>query len=837
MSSTIDFGIDLGTTNSAIAHYAKGEVVVYKNPISLKETLPSVVAFKNDRTIVGDKARELLQKSKNNVFGLFKRKMGTADKYAIADTGKSISPIELSSLVLKELKNFIHSDLQAQSVVITIPSAFDTMQSNATKKAGYQAGFNEVVLLQEPIAASLAYANKSNLDITDGKWLVYDLGGGTFDVALTSIDDGELKIIDHEGDNFLGGTDFDKAIIDKFIIPKLNEKGKFVDLELQLKSSTGKYNRLFYKLLFLAEEAKKVLTNGDVAEIEFEITDETGKELDIYLELTKNEFENIIEPFVDKTIELIDNIIQRNQLSNSDLKCILMIGGSTYIPLVRNKLNTKYRIEINTSLDPTTAVVIGAAYYGGLKPKTVKVENTASRSNGFNSNTSKNSPSFKFAYERTVRESNAIFLAVGSNYADDNQYRINRQDGGFDSGMLPMKKQISATLPLVANAHNVFEFNLFDNNSNKLFTDKINITQGKFSIDGQPLPNNICLEIDSIENRTTFLEPIFKKNDILPLRKVITKQVSNTIQKGSNETIAIKVFEGDIDSIPAANKLIGMISINGTQLDRDLIKGTDIELTLEITESRDLKVGAYFTLTDQEFENTFSPSESNITKAILINELDDFELNLQKKLSQFEQEQKFEGAANILLLVEEIRALKTEANNVVENHASDDFYVLDVKKRDLAKKIQTLFDASLLTKAIEKYYETKRNVSSYLDDPNATDHDRTEYNNILSDEQKLLQSGNVTSINMKINHLNNIAKRIARKTPVTPQDFLMYFVFLKMKQYPARNKAAADQLINRGDQVVEAKNYIELGNIVNALGKLLEDGDDTLFQSKGTGLK
>ncbi|MFT5263504.1 MAG: molecular chaperone DnaK, partial [Polaribacter sp.] len=360
MSTTIDFGIDLGTTNSAIARYEKGDVVVFKNPVNLKETLSSVVAFKNERTIVGDKARELLQKSNNNVFGLFKRKMGTAETYVVESSSRMVTPIDLSAMVLKELKHFIHDGTAVDSVVITIPSAFDTVQSNATKKAGYQAGFFEVVLLQEPIAASLAYANKADLDISDGKWLVYDLGGGTFDVALTAIADGELKIVDHEGDNYLGGTDFDNAIIDGFIIPNLENKGTFANLETELKKASGKYNRLYYKLLFLAEEAKKVLTNSAVAEIEFEVTDDSGEEIEVFLELSKDEFEKLIEPYIEKTIKLIDLIISRNKLSKEDLKCILLIGGSTYMPLVRNTLNTKYGVEINTSLDPTTAVVIGA---------------------------------------------------------------------------------------------------------------------------------------------------------------------------------------------------------------------------------------------------------------------------------------------------------------------------------------------------------------------------------------------------------------------------------------------------------------------------------------------
>lgn len=831
MSTTIDFGIDLGTTNSAIARYEKGDVVVFKNPVNLKETLSSVVAFKNERTIVGDKARELLQKSNNNVFGLFKRKMGTAETYVVESSSRMVTPIDLSAMVLKELKHFIHDGTAVDSVVITIPSAFDTVQSNATKKAGYQAGFFEVVLLQEPIAASLAYANKADLDISDGKWLVYDLGGGTFDVALTAIADGELKIVDHEGDNYLGGTDFDNAIIDGFIIPNLENKGTFANLETELKKASGKYNRLYYKLLFLAEEAKKVLTNSAVAEIEFEVTDDSGEEIEVFLELSKDEFEKLIEPYIEKTIKLIDLIISRNKLSKEDLKCILLIGGSTYMPLVRNTLNTKYGVEINTSLDPTTAVVIGAAYYAGLKRKSKKENNSTTAQGSANP-----IDRYKLAYEQVSREVEALLLVVTEESVEGLTYRITRTDGGYDSGVLDMQKKMTINLPLVKDTLNAFVFKVLDKSGTAISQEGIGIMQGKFSIDGQPLPNNICLEVDAVENETTFLEPIFKKNDILPLRKTITKQVSKTIHKGSSEEIVIKVFEGDIDSIPAANKLIGMISVNGQTLERDLIKGSDVELTLEITESRDLKVGAYFTLTDQEVENTFSPSENSITKNVLLAELKAFEQNLSGKLKGLERSGKFEQAAIVVKVNKEIKELMEAANTVSEDTVSDDFYILDVKKREIGKRIQEVFSTSLLTKVIEEYYEAKGSTGYFVEDQQAEPSDKKEYEDLIAQEIKFLQEGNVTTIKMKINHMQSISRRIGRRTPTTPEDIMMHYVFLKNYNFKERGKAA--ELIDRGDRAMEASNLIDLVKVIEDLMRMKDrEGNDGLFKNEGTGLK
>jgi len=195
---TINFGIDLGTTNSLIARFVKGQIEIFKNPSGFKDSLPSVVAYRKDRIIVGEKALEYQEKDPANVVGRFKRKMGTAEGFKIKSLGQTRTPIDLSAEVLKELKGFVHTGQTVDAAVITIPASFDTMQCNATKQAAEQAGFKQVVLLQEPIAASLAYANKrKEKEMPEGKWLVYDLGGGTFDVALVRTEHGELKILDH----------------------------------------------------------------------------------------------------------------------------------------------------------------------------------------------------------------------------------------------------------------------------------------------------------------------------------------------------------------------------------------------------------------------------------------------------------------------------------------------------------------------------------------------------------------------------------------------------------------------------------------------------------------
>lgn len=450
MEKMINYGIDLGTTNSAIAKFVKGEVEVFKNPLETgKETLPSVVYYKKDKVVVGTNARTYFERDSENVFGTFKRKMGTTESFKVKSINQSKTPIELSAEVLKELKGFVHSGESFDAAVITIPASFDVIQSNATKEAGYLAGFKQVILLQEPIAASLAYANKhKERDLENGQWLVYDLGGGTFDVALIKIKDGEMKVLDHEGDNFLGGADFDNLIVEKLIIPYLNKNFKFNDLENEMKSRTGKLNKLYFRLLKLAEDAKITLSSRTSAEIEVrDITDDNGEEIDISIDITRSEFEGVIKEYIDKTLDMIKKILVRNSLKPSDIQFTLMVGGSTYTPYVRKRVEEILQIPINCDIDPTTAIAIGAAYYAGTKEKSFEQGDKKKATSGIK---------VRLAYQKTSQEDEEILAGRIEGNIEGLFYQITREDKGYDSGRKPLTNRISEDLPLVKNSYNFF---------------------------------------------------------------------------------------------------------------------------------------------------------------------------------------------------------------------------------------------------------------------------------------------------------------------------------------------------------------------------------------------
>ena len=704
MENTINFGIDLGTTNSAIAKFVKGEVIIFSNPQDYgRNTLPSVVSYKKDKITVGNKAKEFLEKDPKSVVGVFKRKMGTAESFKIKSINESKTPIELSAQVLKELKTFVNTGDTLDAVVITIPASFDTIQSNATKEAGIQAGFKQVVLLQEPIAASLAYANmKKEREMKDGQWLVYDLGGGTFDVALIKIKEGEMKVLDHEGDNFLGGADFDNLIVEKLVIPKILEKYSFSNLEDEMKSASGKLNGKYYSLLHKAEKAKIDLSAKTSADFEIDgFEDEEGISVDMEIVITRSEFNDLIKQYIDGTIEMIKKIITRNSLKPLDVQYTLMVGGSTYIPYVRSRVEEVLQIPANCEIDPTTAVAIGAAYYAATKPKEI--------SKGDN-NKKHTAISIKASYNKASKEKEELFAARISGDVIGLSYRILRQDGGYDSGIKKLSDRINIDLPLVDGAYNFFTLTVYDEQNNVVETDidPIGINSG-FGISGQPIPEDICLEVDDYDNPgKTRLELIFQKNSVLPLRKQVTFPLNKGMIKGNEDDfIIINIVEGSHLALPQSNKGIGFLKVTGNQIKRDVAKGSDVEITLSITESRDLTISIYFNMADQEFKQTFNPKVRHTQIDYLKDEVLTLSESLDLEIQEATAKEDYETAGALNKLKKEMDIVSEETENLTNDDVTDKKYQLEDKKRKIAQEIDSATKNKRIQQVKAHYFEIK----------------------------------------------------------------------------------------------------------------------------------
>lgn len=816
MEKMINFGIDLGTTNSAIAKFVKGEVEVFKNPLETgKETLPSVVYYKKDKVVVGTNARTYFERDAENVFGTFKRKMGTTESFKVKSINQSKTPIELSAEVLKELKGFVHSGESFDAAVITIPASFDVIQSNATKEAGYLAGFKQVILLQEPIAASLAYANKhKERDLENGQWLVYDLGGGTFDVALIKIKDGEMKVLDHEGDNFLGGADFDNLIIEKLIIPYLNKNFKFNDLENEMKSRTGKLNKLYFRLLKLAEDAKITLSSRTSAEIEVrDITDDNGEEIDISIDITRSEFEGVIKEYIDKTLDMIKKILVRNSLKPSDIQFTLMVGGSTYTPYVRKRVEEILQIPINCDIDPTTAIAIGAAYYAGTKEKSFEQGDKKKATSGIK---------VRLAYQKTSQEDEEILAGRIEGNIEGLFYQITREDKGFDSGRKPLTNRISEDLPLVKNSYNFFRLTVLDDKSNIVETDAelIGIAQGKYNVAGQPLPHDICLETDNdpeLEANSTKLDLFFQKNTILPQKRTKQYTLHKTILKGGDDKIVINVLEGPQSALPEANQSIGYIEIDGSKVSRDILRGTEIEITLEMSESRDLKVTVYIPMSDQQFSEVFNPSQRHLPVTKLQDEVETLSEKLEEEIEEAVEREDYETADQLTALKRKVDDLVINTNSLTSDDVTDKKFQFEDNKRKIAQEIDDATRDKRISILKIKYNEDKEWCKKLVDE-NGNDHDHKIFGEIVGREQVFLNSITPVKIMEAIEELLDLGSNILWRTP----EFLIgRFKRLIEKPQLFNDQEQAKSLIEAGNMAITNKNFDRLREINFGLISLL----------------
>ena len=352
-------GIDLGTTYSAVAVLEGGEAKIIPNPEG-NRTTPSVVAFKGDEIQVGEVAKRQAITNPNTVISI-KRHMGT--DYKVEVNGKKYSPQEISAMILQNLKATAESYLgeKVTKAVITVPAYFNDAQRQATKDAGKIAGLEVERIINEPTAAALAYGlDKTDID---QKVLVFDLGGGTFDVSILELGDGVFEVLATSGDNLLGGDDFDQAIIDYLVEEFKKEQG--IDL--------SKDKMAMQRLKDAAEKAKKDLSGVTSTQISLPFIS-AGANGPVHLEntLTRAKFDELTRHLVEKTLVPTRQALKDAGLTPSDIDQVILVGGSTRIPAVQEAIKKEMGKEPHKGVNPDEVVAMGAAIQGGVITGDVK---------------------------------------------------------------------------------------------------------------------------------------------------------------------------------------------------------------------------------------------------------------------------------------------------------------------------------------------------------------------------------------------------------------------------------------------------------------------------------
>src|SRR3989344_5821171 len=589
----IQIGIDLGTTNSEVAINSGTSVEMVKNSFN-DEYTPSVFGIdKSKNKVVGKKAYERLYKDASaeelmNNRAEVKRIMGTSETVHFERADKDLSTEEISSEILKTLKEDVlrkYPDTSTVGAVITIPAYFSTLQAEATKRAGNNAGFKHVVLLQEPIAAAIAYGF---MNAKNENWLVYDLGGGTFDVALISAKDGHLSVLAQNGDNFLGGKDFDKLVIEKVLIPAIQKSFSCPNVH--------KDKVIFSKLKYLAEIAKIELTSYEKTNIEVENIgeDDDGKEIYLSLELTRKEFEKLIKPKVDRTIKLAQDTIADSGVRQNSINKIILVGGTTLTPYIKDRLERDLKITVDTSSDPLTAVARGACIYGVSEQIPEDMIQKGGKPKGAHS--------LKLHFDSTTTDIETTVAGIIEELREsETEYYIQIQsDSGTYSGTKQKVKngKFLDAIALEPNKTNLFWIFLFDKEGNALplDPDSFSILQG-FDISPVPIPHAIGVGVVKKDNRTGIAAEefvvFFPRNSGLPLSGMKSFKTVRKLKRGDKDNaLPIVVYEGGHD-LRDRNQKICDVKITGESIPYDLPEGTPVDVTIKVDKSRGVSVNAY----------------------------------------------------------------------------------------------------------------------------------------------------------------------------------------------------------------------------------------------------
>lgn len=665
--SKMRFGIDLGTTNSAICKMEGGEPVIKKTD-TLKDTLPSCVSFTRKKVVkVGDSAYNDLRQAKSqatknwtngnvNVFIEFKRDMGTDKTSFSSNMDASYSPEQLSAEVLKTLKSFI-GDENVSAAVITIPAKFKADQIAATKRAAQLAGIEHCELLQEPIAASMAYglssANKN------GQWLVFDFGGGTFDAALIKVEDGIMQVKDTEGDNYLGGKNLDYAVVDDIIIPYLEDN--FVIDEIMANDTTR--NILRDAMKFYAEQAKNQLSFKAQVDITSQLDefgeDDEGNEIELDLVVTQEQLKPVLARVFQKAVDITKDLLKRNGLKGTDLDKLILVGGPTYSPVLREMLREQVTPNVDTDIDPMTAVAKGAALFASGIDSEVKEEIAVG------------TVALNLSYEaNSVQPMEYVTVQLDKNECTGNIpeklfVELVRSDNGWSSGKVEIN-DIGDVIEcqLMEGKNNAFTITAYDDKGTVIpcFPKEINIMQG-IVVGNAVLPYNISIEVHDTGLDKNVVKSVkgLEKNQQIPATGALNGlKTRNQLRPGMEEdTIIIPIYQSEhnADGTSAVhNDHVFDVVITGDEVGQLIPVGSDVDITIKVDRSQMLKLEAFFPVSGETVEK-------------------EVEIAARSVISSFELE-KLKDAAN-----NKLRALKSSSSIGANETAEADKLISDINSR------------------------------------------------------------------------------------------------------------------------------------------------------------
>ena len=580
-------GIDLGTTNSAICSYDGSETRIWKSP-EQNDVTPSVIYIdRRGNKYVGQRAYDSAPHSPDNAAMLFKRLMGTSTPIQLSAIGLTKSPEECSAEVLKVLFGYLPEEIRNDSdtgTVITVPAAFNQMQKDATMQAASMAGIGKVAIMQEPVAAVMSVMRARN---SDGMFLIYDLGGGTLDIAIAESLNGRVNLLAHGGIAMCGGRDFDRVLVDNVVRPWLIE-----NFDLPEDFSVNPTFKSLTRLAIWATERAKIELSAreeaiiSLSETEARIKDLGGNEIYLDIPLQRDIYDRLIAERVTQSIDAARETLSKAGLTPHDLERIVFVGGPTNYKPLRDKVAFELGIPGSTDVNPMTAVAEGASLFAESIDWSSQ---SRPRKNTRGQISSGGGLALSFNYiARTPDVKAKIAVQLAGQAASGSEFQIDSVDTGWTSGRLPLKHGVTIDVTLTKTGDNTFKVFVFDSVGGPiaLEQDKIVITRTAATVDAIPASHSVGIEVLEKLGGRPVLDYLIRSGDSLPKKGKKVFKAAESLKAGASGSLNLKLWEGEIEEPITDNRPIGVLKISGSDFDDGVIPaGADLECEYEIQDS------------------------------------------------------------------------------------------------------------------------------------------------------------------------------------------------------------------------------------------------------------
>ncbi|MDR1394625.1 MAG: Hsp70 family protein, partial [Deltaproteobacteria bacterium] len=530
-------GIDLGTTNSVIATFDGQDPRIWKSPEQSDITPSAIFIDRRGRRYIGQRAYDAAPRDPENSALLFKRLMGTSTPIRLAAAGLTLTPQECSAEILKALCGYLDEEILPQdrtAAVITVPAAFNQMQKNATQKAASLAGIGQAALIQEPVAAVMSVMRS---DRPEGLFLIYDLGGGTLDIALAEALGGRVNLLAHGGLALFGGRDFDRILVHSLVRPWLMNNFSLPD---DLPASP-RYRSLMRLAAWAAEKAKTELSVREetvisLSENETRTADLDGAEIFLDIPLSRTAFDNLMARQITESVEAARETLEKAGLSPGDLERIVFIGGPTKYKPLRDKVAFELGIRSAAQVNPLTAVAEGASIYAESIDWTTPGR---SRKKGPGRLASQGSLPLIFNYPSRTPEARAVISLQADNPPSGAEFQVDSLDTGWTSGRLPLTGGASVRVNLAKPGENTFKVFAFQASGQALplNEDRLVITRTAAAVESIPASHSLGIEVLEKHGGRPALAFLVRSGESLPKKGVQIFRAAETLRAGEAKSL------------------------------------------------------------------------------------------------------------------------------------------------------------------------------------------------------------------------------------------------------------------------------------------------------------